>query len=124
VQQELERLIKPGLFLRNSQAPELSIHHIAVKMFAEAGLEKYFPHSIGHFLGLDTHDVGDYLIALAPGDAFTLEPGLYIPEERIGVRIEDDYVLTEDGLVCLSDTLPKEVEEVEELLLAAAEATS
>lgn len=124
VQQTLEELVKPGMFLRNSQAPESSIHHIAVKLFKDAGVDQYFPHSIGHFLGLDTHDVGDYLIALAPGDAFTLEPGLYIPEERIGVRIEDDYVLTEDGLVCLSDTLPKEVDEVEELLLKAAEASA
>lgn len=124
VQQALERIVKPGMFLRNSQAPEASIQHIAVKMFKDAGVDQYFPHGVSHFLGLDTHDVGDTLVALAPGDAFTLEPGLYIPEERIGVRIEDDYVLTEDGLVCLSDTLPKEVDEIEELLLAAGEASS
>jgi Xaa-Pro aminopeptidase len=57
----------------------------------------YFPHSIGHFLGLDTHDVGDSDMPLAPGMILTIEPGLYIPSEAIGIRIEDDYLVTETG---------------------------
>jgi Xaa-Pro aminopeptidase len=57
----------------------------------------YFPHSIGHYLGLDTHDVGDSDIPLAPGMLLTIEPGIYIPAETIGIRIEDDYLLTESG---------------------------
>ena len=57
----------------------------------------YFPHSIGHFLGLDTHDIGDSDIALAAGMVLTIEPGLYLPAEGIGIRIEDDYLVTESG---------------------------
>lgn len=116
VQKTLERLARPGMFLRNSDAQDASLHHIAVRMFKEAGVDGYFKHSVGHFLGLDVHDVGDYSIPLSPGDAFTLEPGLYFPDERLGVRIEDDYILTEDGLICLTEALPKEVEDIENLL--------
>ncbi len=54
----------------------------------------YFPHSIGHFLGLDTHDVGDSDMPLAPGMILTIEPGIYMPAEGIGIRIEDDYLVT------------------------------
>ena len=57
----------------------------------------YFPHSIGHFLGLDTHDVGDSDIPLVPGMVLTIEPGIYISEEGIGIRIEDDYLVTDTG---------------------------
>jgi len=57
----------------------------------------YFPHSIGHFLGLDTHDVGDSDVPLAPGMVLTIEPGIYIREESIGIRIEDDYLVTGNG---------------------------
>jgi Xaa-Pro aminopeptidase len=117
VQKTLEMLVKPGMFLNCAQFPDLSLHHLAVKMFKDAGVEKNFTHSIGHYLGLDVHDVGDYTVPLCAGDAFTLEPGLYFPEERLGVRIEDDYVLADDGLICLSEDLPKEVEDIEALLV-------
>ena len=116
VQRVLEKLIRPGMFIRNAAIPEMSIHHLAVKMFKDAGVDQFFTHSIGHYLGLDVHDVGDYAIPLCPGDAFTLEPGLYFPEERLGVRIEDDYVLAEDGIICLTEDLPKDVADIEELL--------
>ncbi len=121
VQKTIERLARPGMFLRNAQAPDVSLHHIAVKMFKEAGVESYFKHSLGHFLGLDVHDVGDYSIPLAPGDAFTLEPGLYFVDERLGVRIEDDYILTDDGLICLTEALPREVEDIENILIHGEE---
>jgi len=62
----------------------------------------YFPHSIGHYLGLDTHDVGDSDIPLAPGMILTIEPGLYIPAEEIGIRVEDDYLVTPTGCERLS----------------------
>jgi len=58
---------------------------------------QYFPHSIGHFLWLDTHDVGDSNVLLSAGMVLTIEPWLYIPEDGIGIRIEDDYVITENG---------------------------
>lgn len=57
----------------------------------------YFPHSIGHYLGLDTHDVGGPDIPLIPGMVLTIEPWLYIREEGIGIRVEDDYLVTESG---------------------------
>jgi Xaa-Pro aminopeptidase len=62
----------------------------------------YFPHSIGHFLGLDTHDVGDSDMPLEPGMILTIEPGIYIREEGIGIRIEDDYLITDTGCERLS----------------------
>jgi Xaa-Pro aminopeptidase len=116
VQVMLEQMVKPGLFIFNADAKDASLHHMAVRMFEQEGLSKYFPHAVGHFMGLDTHDVGDRLIELVPGDVITLEPGLYLPEEQIGVRIEDNYVVAEDGAVCLSSSLPKKPDDIERLL--------
>jgi Xaa-Pro aminopeptidase len=63
---------------------------------------KYYPHRTSHFLGLDVHDVGSRDAILAPGMVVTIEPGIYIPDEQIGVRIEDDYLITESGCERLS----------------------
>ncbi len=115
-QKHVEQCVKPGMYLVNTQEPEKSLHHIARAFFEKHGLEKYFIHGIGHFLGLDVHDVGDARIPLRSGDAFTIEPGLYIPEEGIGIRIEDNYVLADDGLVCLSEELPKTSDEIEKFI--------
>lgn len=78
-------------------------------------LGPYFIHGLGHPLGLNVHDVyGDPTKPLGPGMAFTIEPGLYIPEEKIGIRIEDDYLVGADGkLVCLSCAAPEKAAEVE-----------
>lgn len=76
-------------------------------------ITKYYYHSIGHPLGLDTHDVGDRDIILKPGMVYTCEPGLYIEEEGIGIRIEDDILITENGNVNLSAHIIKEVDEIE-----------
>ncbi len=70
-------------------------------------LKKYYPHLASHFLGLDTHDAADYDMPLASGMVLTVEPGIYIPEEGIGIRIEDDVLITEDGVKILSDSLPR-----------------
>lgn len=79
-------------------------------------LRKYYFHSIGHPLGLDTHDVNDGRNTLEPGAVYTDEPGLYIPEWGIGVRIEDDILITEDGCEVLSKDIIKTVEEIEEFM--------
>ncbi|MFD3155573.1 aminopeptidase P family protein [Haloimpatiens sp. FM7330] len=79
-------------------------------------LSKYYFHSVGHHLGLDTHDVGGKDDRLKPGMVFTDEPGLYIPEEGIGIRIEDDLLVTEDGCEVLTKNMIKEISEIEDYM--------
>ncbi len=80
-------------------------------------LDQYFIHGLGHYIGLHVHDDGDYKVPLGPGMAFTIEPGIYIPEENIGVRIEDDYVVDTDGkLIKMSAALPSKAEDVEKAM--------
>ncbi len=74
----------------------------------EQTMDTFMPHGLSHHLGLDVHDVGDREAALAPGSVITIEPGLYIPYEGIGVRLEDDYLVTETGLQRLGLELPFE----------------
>ena len=106
------------MLFRSGQYPEKSLHHKAVQFLQARGYEKYFCHGIGHYLGLDVHDVGDYNVPLEPGMVFTIEPGLYIAAENIGVRIEDDYIMADDGAVCLSYDLPKDIDAVEQAMRA------
>lgn len=70
-------------------------------------IRRYFPHATSHFLGLDTHDAGDYRQPFQENMVITCEPGIYLPEERIGVRIEDDIVITKDGNKLLSAACPR-----------------
>ncbi|MFT8872893.1 MAG: aminopeptidase P family protein [Sporolactobacillus sp.] len=84
-------------------------------------LRKYYFHHVSHSLGLDTHDVGDYRdMRLIPGEVITNEPGLYIPEESIGIRIEDDVLVTETGYDVLTDTLPRTTEEIEAFMAGSS----
>jgi Xaa-Pro aminopeptidase len=77
-------------------------------------LGQYFIHGLSHFVGLNVHDAGDYDIPVGPGAVFTIEPGIYIPEEKLGVRIEDIlYVDTNGSLVNLTASLPHTADEVE-----------
>ncbi|NLW69805.1 MAG: M24 family metallopeptidase [Eubacteriaceae bacterium] len=76
-------------------------------------ISKYYFHGSGHFIGLDTHDVGANGMTLAKDMVFTLEPGLYFDDEKIGIRIEDTILITEDGKEVLSGGIPKTVEEIE-----------
>ena len=76
----------------------------------------YFMHGVSHFLGLDTHDVGDKSIALQSGMVVTCEPGIYIKEEGIGIRIENDLLITQTGNRDLMHDIPNEVLEIEQLL--------
>jgi Xaa-Pro aminopeptidase len=80
-------------------------------------LGQYFIHGLGHYLGLNVHDPGDYSVPLSPGAAFTLEPGIYLPEESLGVRIEDDFYVDGSGnLIDLSQALPRAADEVERVM--------
>lgn len=108
---------KPGVWLSNKDEQEASLHHIAVNFFKQHGYDKYFIHGIGHFLGLDVHDVGDGTKPLQEGDIITIEPGLYIPEKQLGIRIEDNYwIVDQTTPVCLSEAIPKTIQDVEEMV--------
>lgn len=78
--------------------------------------KKYFMHGTSHHLGIDVHDVASIYKEFAPGMVFTVEPGIYIPDENIGVRIEDNVVITEEGHVNLMKDIPIEAEEIEALM--------
>lgn len=113
VQEYAFSLLKPGVVL---QEYEQQIEDYMGEKLRELGLLKtitseavrhYFPHRISHFLGLDTHDAGDYERPLEPGVVITVEPGIYIPEEEIGVRIEDDILITAEGTINLTAHLPR-----------------
>jgi Xaa-Pro aminopeptidase len=78
--------------------------------------KKYFPHGISHHLGLDVHDYGDKYRKFEPGMILTCEPGIYIREEAIGVRIENDILVTEDEPVDLTASIPRAADEIEDLM--------
>jgi Xaa-Pro aminopeptidase len=83
-------------------------------------LGQYFIHGLGHNIGLDVHDPGESCRALKPGQVVTVEPGIYIPEENLGVRIEDDVLITESGYELLSSKLPRTADEIEKIMAEAA----
>ncbi|WP_346886957.1 aminopeptidase P family protein [Clostridium sp. UBA1056] len=82
----------------------------------ESELSNYYYHQVSHHLGLDTHDVEDYDAPFEEGMVLTVEPGLYLSEEGIGIRIEDDVIITKDGCKVLSDGIIKTIEDIEEFM--------
>jgi Xaa-Pro aminopeptidase len=80
--------------------------------------KKYFMHGTSHFIGLDVHDVGLWHEPIRAGHAFTVEPGIYIREEALGIRLENDIVVTHDGFVDLMADIPLESAHIEDLMNA------
>jgi Xaa-Pro aminopeptidase len=78
--------------------------------------KKYFMHGTAHHIGLDIHDVGLYSRAFESGMVLTCEPGIYIPEEGIGCRLENDYLITKDGNINLTEAMPIEIEDIEAMM--------
>ena len=116
-QRYVESCARPGVWLNNKEKPQESLNHLAQMFLAQKGYAQYFPHGIGHYLGLDTHDVGDYSTPLQVGDVITIEPGIYIPEEKFGIRIEDDVVIQPNGAPFnLMKNIPITVEEIESIM--------
>jgi Xaa-Pro aminopeptidase len=117
--------IKPGIDY--CQRGSKSVHKIAYDYINSHGkdlhgksLGQYFIHGLGHDIGLDVHDPGEYCKPLEPGMVVTVEPGIYIPEENLGVRIEDDILITETGYKFLSERLPRNPDEIEKIMAEAA----
>ncbi len=109
---------KPGMFLGRHGTKGL--YEIAYDYINSHGkdmhgqrLGQYFIHGLSHPIGLNVHDPMDYNRALEPGMVITMEPGIYIPDEKIGVRIEDDVLITSDGNELLTRRLPRAVDEIE-----------
>lgn len=109
-------LLKPGL---SREEYEKQMEHFVGEQLRKLGLIKtiesesvrrFFPHATSHMLGLDVHDSSDYDRPFEPNMVLTVEPGIYIPQEGIGVRIEDDVLITEDGVVVMSKKLPSVLE--------------
>ncbi len=82
---------RPGMWISGPSDSKMSLQSLANEYLKKYGYDKYFIHGIGHYLGLDVHDVGSRQDPLAEGDVITIEPGIYIPEEGIGIRIEDNF---------------------------------
>lgn len=109
---------KPGVSLLelNNRAKEL-LEKACQDLGLKGNLEDYYYHSIGHSLGLDTHDVWtDRDFPLEKGNVITVEPGLYIEEEGIGIRIETDLLITEEGARDLAPQIISNADEIEKLL--------
>jgi Xaa-Pro aminopeptidase len=116
--------VKPGALLYGSKG---SLQQIVIDYIKNSAgrdkegrtLERYYPHGVSHHIGLDVHDPGDRNRPLEPGMVVSVEPGIYIPEENLGVRIEDDVLVTQDGYRIMTGRLPRTADEIEKIMAAA-----
>jgi Xaa-Pro aminopeptidase len=112
--------LKPGAVLRDGPGSIQQITYDYINTHGKnregRSLGQYFIHGVSHHLGLNVHDPSDRKKPLEAGMVITVEPGIYIPEENLGVRIEDDVLITKDGYQLLTARLPRSVEEIEKLM--------
>jgi len=126
---ELRKLYMPGNtpdFINTSAEKLMEAEMIKLGLFTAEDVKnqdgdnplfkKYFMHGVAHPIGLDVHDVGSKYAPFAPGMVFTCEPGLYIREENIGIRIENDILITEDHPIDLMENIPIEISEIERMM--------
>lgn len=124
-------LLKPGIFMHEYHKEVGKIMEnelIGLRLLDKTDIsnqnpdwpayKKYFMHGTSHFLGLDVHDVGIWTEPVKAGMVFTCEPGIYIPQEKLGIRLENDLLVTENGIEDLMKDIPIEAEEIEELMNA------
>lgn len=110
---------RPGMTLgRLTQIARSYIDENSGNLCGGSSCNRYFLHGLSHWLGMRVHDVGDYGTPLEVGMVFTIEPGIYIADEEIGVRIEDDILVTADGAEVLSAGAPRSVADIEALMAA------
>ncbi|MCG8698191.1 MAG: M24 family metallopeptidase, partial [Bacteroidales bacterium] len=125
--QMAKKVLKPGTTINaiNKHVQRLwEDEHIRLGLYTKSDAAKsdeplfkqYYPHGVSHFLGLDVHDVGSKDMVLQPGMILTCEPGIYIRKEKIGIRIENDVLITEDGNIDLMEDIPIEIEELEDIM--------
>ena len=117
--------IKPGaIFCRTEKDGLFNIAYNYINSHGKdlhgKPLGQYFIHGLGHGIGLDVHDPGAPCKPLQPGMVVTIEPGVYIPEENLGVRIEDDFLITDTGVKFLSEKLPRNPDAIEKIMAEAA----
>ncbi len=109
--------IKPGITLgRLGQIARTYMQDHSGDLCSPGTCDRFYIHGLSHWLGMDVHDVGSYATPLAPNMVFTVEPGIYIPEEKLGVRIEDDVVVTATGYELLSGGAPRTAAAIEKTM--------
>jgi len=105
LQKKAFKLLKPGVILRNYQ--KTMENHAKVAMKKLGVKQDKYPHGFSHFIGLDVHDPGEYEKPLKENNLLTVEPGIYLPDENIGVRVEDIVRITKNGVEIMSKNIPK-----------------
>jgi Xaa-Pro aminopeptidase len=109
--------VRPGMSIpRLNQIARAYLQAHSDTLCGNVTCDKYFVHGLSHWLGMDVHDVGNIQTPLAPGMVLTVEPGIYLPHEALGIRIEDDVLVTAEGHEVLSAAAPRRPEEVEALM--------
>jgi len=119
IQKAIIEMIKPGVGLTDLNGKTVELMQEALIRLGliedKEHYRRYYMHSISHHLGMDTHDVGARDSILEAGNVITVEPGIYIPEESLGIRIEDDILVTGTGYINLSQAIPKEIADLEQI---------